>query len=120
MERMDRVNQQFKREISRIIHQDLADPRLGFVTIIRADVSRDLKNGKIYFTVLGDEQQAHEAQKGLDGARGMIRRLVGQRIKIRFTPEIAFVYDASAGFQSSIEQTIAEIKDGDTENHRCD
>ncbi len=110
MERMDRVNQQFKREVSQIIHRDLADPRLRFVTVTRADVSRDLQNAKIYFTALGDEQQVQEAQKGLESARGMIRRLIGQRIKMRYTPDIAFAYDKSVGFQSSIEETIAEIK----------
>lgn len=110
MERMDRVNQQFKREVSQIIHQDLADPRLRFVTVTRADVSRDLQNAKIYFTALGDEQQVQEAQKGLESARGMIRRLIGQRIKMRYTPDILFAYDKSAGFQSSIEETIAQIR----------
>ena len=117
MERMDRVNHQFKREVSQIIQRDLADPRLEFVTIIRADVGRDLKNAKVYFTVLGDEQQAHEAQKVLEGARGMIRRLIGQRIKMRYTPDIAFAYDKSVGFQSSVEETIAEIKNENAENH---
>lgn len=116
MERMDRVNQQFKREVSQIIHQDLADPRLRFVTVTRADVSRDLQNAKIYFTALGDEQQVQEAQKGLESARGMIRRLIGQRIKMRYTPDIAFAYDKSAGFQSSIEETIAQIRNDNAQS----
>ena len=62
MGRIDKVNQQVKREIGRIIQQELEDPRIQFVMITGADVSRDLRNGKIHFSVLGEESQVRAAR----------------------------------------------------------
>lgn len=120
MSRMDRVNQQIKREISLIIQQELADPRVEFVSITECDVSKDLRNAKIMFSVLGDQQRHEEAQKGLDGARGKIRRLVGQRMKIRYTPELSFHYDKTVEESARIDQTLKEIHDEYKQGHTDD
>ena len=116
MGRIDRINEQVKREIGRILQQELADPRLQFVTITEVDVSRDLRNAKIRFSVLGKEHEVHLAQKGLDGAKGMIRRLLGQSMNIRHTPELFFIYDQSIEMSARIEETLKEIHD-DYEKH---
>jgi ribosome-binding factor A len=108
---MERINQQVKREVGMIIHQELSDPRVQFVTITGADVSKDLRNGKISFSVLGDQNQVHAAQIGLDGAKGMIRKLLGQRMEIRNVPELFFVYDQSIEMSARIEETLKEIHD---------
>ena len=117
MGRIDRVNQQVKREIGRIIQQELGDPRVQFVTITDVDVSRDLRNAKIHFSVLGEQAQVQAAQKGLDGARGMIRKLLGQNMSIRHTPELFFIYDQSIEASIRIEETLKEIRDGHENNH---
>lgn len=111
MERIDRVNEQFKREIGQIVQKDLADPRLKFVTITAAEVSKDLQRAKVYFSVLGTAPAAEAAHRGLENASGMIRRLVGQRITMRYTPEIFFVYDKSVEMGARIEKTLKEIHD---------
>jgi len=117
MGRIDRVNQQVKREIGRIIQQELGDPRLQFVTITDVDVSRDLRNGKIRFSVLGEQAQVQAAQKGLDGARGMIRKLLGQSMKLRHIPELFFIFDQSIEMTIRIEKTLKEIRDDHEEHH---
>lgn len=114
MDRIDRVNAQIKKEISRIIHQELGDPRLQFVTILRVEVSRDLRTAKVYFSALGDHSAAQAAKKALESAAGTIRRYVGGNVKMRYTPEFHFIYDRSAEFSARVEQTLTEIHHDDT------
>lgn len=110
MSRIDRVNQTMKREIGRMIQRELKDPRLEFVTITRVDVSRDLHQARVYFSVLGDETRAEEARTGLNNARGMIRKLVGKNIRMRYTPDLEFIYDHSIEFSARIEKTLEELE----------
>ena len=117
MGRIDRVNQQVKREVGKIILRELSDPRLQFVTITEVDVSRDLRNARIRFSVLGGENEMHAAQQGLDGAKGMIRKLLGQSMSIRHTPELFFIYDQSIEMSVRIEETLKEIHDEHEERH---
>lgn len=121
MDRIDRVNEQIKREIGVIIQQELADPRLRFVTITNVDVSRDLRTAKVYFSALadrlpsgGENSAAQAAEKALESAAGTIRRHVGGHIKMRYTPEFHFIHDRSVEFSARVEQTLTEIHHDDT------
>jgi len=109
MGRIEKVNQQVKREIGRIIQQELGDPRLQFVIITEVDVSRDLRNARIRFSVLGNESQIQAAQQGLQGARGMIRKLLGKSMTIRHTPELFFIYDQAVEMSARIEESMKTI-----------
>jgi len=109
MDRMDKVNQLIKREVGKIVQMELQDPRIEFVTITNVDVSRDLRHARISFSVLGDEKQAERALRGLDNASRYIRKVIGQRITIRYTPEIQFVLDNSIRHSANIEKTFEEI-----------
>lgn len=111
MGRMEKVNQQVHREVSRILLQELSDPRLEFVTITSVDVSRDLRSARVRFSVLGDEKQAQDAQNGLNKARGAIRRCLGQRLTMRFTPDLTFFYDAGLQISENVNKTLKEIDD---------
>ena len=111
MARIERVNQQLKREISMILQRDLADPRFQFITITAVEVSKDLRYAKVHFSVLGNPQQVKSAQEGLDKAGRMIRRLVAQKVDIRYTPEFKFYYDKSLEMSSQIDKALQEIKD---------
>ncbi len=110
MGRIDKINQAVKEEVGNIIQKEVKDPRLEFVTITQVDVSRDLQHAKVYFTVLGNTDKIKEVQTGLDSARGFIRRLVGQRVRMRYTPEINFIFDQSVEYGMHIEETIERIK----------
>ncbi|MDP8212686.1 MAG: 30S ribosome-binding factor RbfA [Candidatus Zapsychrus exili] len=120
MGRMERVNQQVKREIGIIVQRELNDPRLQFVTITRADVSPDLHNARIYYSVLGDNQNVKEAGEGLNSARGMIKRLLSKAMKIRRTPDLSFLYDDTIECSVRIDKTIEEIRDEHKEDNPSD
>ena len=110
MGRIERINQAVKEEVSRIIQMEVKDPRLEFVTITHVEVSRDLQHAKVYFSVLGNSAKIEEAKQGLNSARGFVRKLIGQRIRMRYTPEIAFVFDRSIAYGMRIEETIERMK----------
>lgn len=117
MSRIDRVNQQVKREISLILQRDLSDPRLEFVTITAVGVSRDLRYAKVHFSVIGDSARVKEATQGLQAARGLIRKLIGQRLMMRHTPELNFIHDQSLEISAQIDGVLEEIKNESKENH---
>jgi ribosome-binding factor A len=109
--RHQKVVAALKREISNIIHDELKDSRLGFVTVMRVDLTPDLRYAKIYFSVLGQEKQQKKTQEALQSAKPFIRRLVGQRVKLRFVPEITFKLDRSTEYSIKIEQALDRIKE---------
>ncbi len=113
MGRKDRVAEAIKREVSQIIHDELKDPRLGFVTITGVEITADLRTAKIFFSVLGQEQEFKKTKGALESSSGFIRRLIGQRIKLRFTPEIIFRQDKSSEYSSRIQEVLNEIKELD-------
>lgn len=110
MDRMDKINALMKREISQIILQDMSDPRLTFVTITSVEVTRDLSLARVNFSVLGDDKHLAGVEQTLSGASGFIRRLVAERVRIRYIPEIEFVYDNSLEYGARIEQAIENLQ----------
>jgi ribosome-binding factor A len=111
MSRADRVAQALKKEISSIIHDELKDPRLGFITITDIELTQDLRYAKVFFSVLGKEQDYKKTKEALDSALGFIRRLIAQRIRLRFTPEISFKEDRSSEYSIRIQEVLEEIKE---------
>ena len=95
MDRMDKINQLFKREISNmILLGEIKDPRIHLVTITFADVSKDLSWAHVGFSVLSDDPRDIEnVLAGLKSASGAVRRLLGQRVTLRHIPQVKFVYD---------------------------
>ena len=110
MSRKDKVGEEIKREVSLIIQEELHDPRLGFTTITRVDLSSDLRFARIFFSVYGDAEQWKNTQVGLEHAAGFIRRLLGERLGLRFVPEIVFQSDHSSEYSILIEQQLQQIK----------
>lgn len=110
MGRMDRINQLIKREVGKIIQQDMQDPRFQFVSITQVRVSPDLKNACIGFSFLGDREQAQNVQDALERAAGLIRHLVSQKIELRHTPKIEFEYDPSLNYSAGVEEVLENIK----------
>lgn len=110
MARYEKVASAIKREVSNIIHDELDDPRIGFLTITRVELAADLRNAKIFFSVLGGDAQYKKSKEALDSALGFIRKLIGERIKLRFVPEIAFREDKSAEYSIKIQQALDEVK----------
>ena len=120
MSRTEKVGQEIKKEISTIIQNELSDPRLGFITIMGVEITKDLQIAKVYFSVMGTDQQKEKASQGLASAAGFIRRLIGERLKLRLTPEIVFKIDNSVSYSIDIAQKIERIKDELKKNNRTD
>lgn len=120
MPRHDKVAEVLKREVSNIIHDELKDPRLGFITITKVEMTRDLRYAKIFFSVLGKEGDYQKSREALDCASGFIRTLIAQRIRLRFAPEIVFKEDRSCEYSIKIQQVLDQIKelDGHRKNSR--
>jgi ribosome-binding factor A len=107
--RANRVGEQMKKELSDIIGRKIKDPRIGFVTVTDVQVSGDLQQAKVYISVLGDEEQRENTLKGLAKAKGFIRTEVGQRIRLRKTPEIIFEWDESMEYGNRINTILHQL-----------
>lgn len=95
MARIDKITNEVKREAANII-ASLKDPRIpDVVSVVSADVSRDLSYATIYVSMLGSNEQRAEALKGLNSAKSYVRRELGRRVKLRITPEVIFKLDDS-------------------------
>jgi ribosome-binding factor A len=91
--RIDRISEEVRREVDRIIREDLNDPRIsGTFSVTHADVTRDLRHAKIYVSVLEDDKR-EGMMAALKKAAGFIRRELGYRAQLRYTPELIFVRD---------------------------
>lgn len=113
--RANRVGEQMKKELGEIISRKLKDPRIGFVTVTDVQVTGDLQQATVFISVLGDEQQREDSLIGLTKATGFIRSEIGQRIRLRKTPEIFFEYDESIDYGNRIESLLNKIKAEDDE-----
>jgi len=111
MSRQERVEEAIKKEVSLIIHDELKDPRIGFVTITRVELSKDLRNAKIFYSVLGKDEDYRKTKIALDSALGFIRSLVAQRINLRFATELMFQEDRSTEYSVRIEEVLNKIKE---------
>ncbi|NQT90705.1 MAG: 30S ribosome-binding factor RbfA [Candidatus Omnitrophica bacterium] len=110
MSRMDKVQKEIRQQVSLIVQQELQDPRMGFITITRAEVTPDLRQARIFFTTFGIEDPIEDAADMLNRTSGVIRRLLGERIRMKFTPTIDFFYDESQRKCDKIEEIIERIK----------
>ncbi|TKC18699.1 30S ribosome-binding factor RbfA [Robertmurraya kyonggiensis] len=115
--RSNRVGEQMKKELGEIIGRKIKDPRIGFVTVTDVQVTGDLQQATVFISVLGDEEQRENTLKGLAKAKGFIRSEIGQRIRLRKTPEITFEFDESIDYGNRIDSLLYQIKE---ENHSKD
>jgi ribosome-binding factor A len=113
--RSTRVAEQMKKELGEIIARKLKDPRIGFVTVTDVEVTGDLQQATVYITVLGNNRKRSDTLKGLEQAKGFIRTEIGQRIRLRKTPELMFAFDVSAEYGSKIDTLLKQIKTEDIE-----
>ncbi len=107
--RSNRVGEQMKKELSDIIGRKLKDPRIGFVTVTDVAVTGDLQQATVYISVLGDDKQREDTLKGLEKAKGFMRSEIGQRIRLRKTPELFFEFDESIDYGNRIETLISQL-----------
>lgn len=108
--RLSRINDEIMKELSQIIRGELKDPRIGAMTsVIRAETTQDLKYCKVFVSVLGGAEEKENVMKGLKNAAGFMRRLIAQRINLRYTPELIFKLDESAEYAIRMDRLIDQI-----------
>ena len=105
-----------QREVSEMLVKSIKDPRIGFVTITRVAVSEDCRFAKVYYSVAGTLTERENSGKGLDSAKGYIRRELGHRLQLRYTPEIVFEFDPSIEYAIHMEEVIRNIHRGEEPN----
>lgn len=110
--RLKRLNHTYSEEISKILHDEMKDPDLNFVTITACDTTNDLSFAKVYYTVLEDSKKDVVAA-ALKKASPSIRSILSSRVNIRNTPELRFVYDDSIEYGHRIDEVIEKIKEKD-------
>ncbi|MFZ2937753.1 MAG: 30S ribosome-binding factor RbfA [Candidatus Omnitrophota bacterium] len=110
MARFEKVAEAIKKEVSNIILHELKDPRRGFVTITQVELTPDMRSAKIFYSVLGKEEDYARTKNALASATGFIRSLIAQRLELRFAPEIIFKEDRSQEYSVRIQEILEEIK----------
>jgi len=108
--RVEKVQEFIQQEVSKIILTEIKDPRIGFVTVTRVEVSNDLRYAKIYVSLMGTPEEKANTMAGLKSALGYIRSEIGKRIRLRFVPEISFYVDESLEHASRIQELLRTIK----------
>ena len=118
MERTDRVEEEIKKVVSVLIDRNLKDPRLnGLISVTKVTVSKDLKYCKIYVSMLGTKD-TKEAMDALESSSGLVRKEIGNKVRLYYTPEVKFELDTSMEYGAHIQNIINElgITHDDTEN----
>ena len=108
--RIEKLQELIKQEMSKMLLREIKDPRIGFVTVTDVEMTGDLREAKIYVSVMGDEKKVKDSLKGLQSALGFIRREIGKRIRLRFTPEISFALDTSLDYSEHIQKILLDIE----------
>ena len=109
--RTARISSEVKREVSKIIANDLNDPRLSMdamVSVTDVEVTNDLSYADVYISVLGDDKNKEDVMEALDQATGYIKILIGERMRLRTMPEFRFKFDESIERGAYMDKLIAE------------
>ena len=108
--RQEKVKEFLKIEVSEIIQREIRDPRLGFVTVTDAEVSKDLRHATVFISVLGDDEQRQDSLRILQKASGFIRGEFGRRATMKVIPEISFKIDSAVEQGSHIFELLQKVK----------
>ena len=111
--RPDRVGHLLQQELAGIFARGLKDPRIGLVTITGVKMSPDLREAWVYWTVHGDAAVRRETARGMEAARGWLRREVGATLGLRVVPELHFTYDEAIDRGDRVEQLLREVREQD-------
>ncbi len=108
--RQERLADQIRAEVAEIISLELKDPRIGFVTVTRVELTSDFHAARVWVSVLGDEEAQQGTLEGLLSAAGYLRREIGHRLRLRRVPELTFILDHGVQDALKIESLIEKIK----------
>lgn len=114
--RSGRINEEIKREISDIIQNNIRDPRVtAMVSVTKVDVTKDLRYAKVFVSIFGSDEAKTNTFNALKSSAGFIRKEIGHRVNLRFTPELTIELDTSIEHGMHIDALLHQIK-GNKEN----
>src|ERR1043165_7225958 len=113
--RKARLESLLHREIATCIQRELKDPRIGFITVTRVEMTADLHQVKAYYTVLGTPSERRQAAAALDQARGYVQRQYAPVVKTRLLPTLSFAYDDVENRRGSLDDLIRKARATDTD-----
>lgn len=117
--RINRISEEVKKVVSVLIMNDIKDPRVSTMTsVTEVQVTRDLRYANIYVSVLGDKKTAEETIKGLESAKGFIRKEIGRSVNLRVTPEPMFFLDTSIEYGAKISKMLFDLKKPDNKESK--
>lgn len=108
--RQQRVASVLKEELSRIIREEMNDPRVGFISITDVEVSADLHTAHVYVSVYGEPEEQKASIDALEHARGYLRSTLGKELNMRYTPELYFHLDRSIERGARVFELLKEIE----------
>jgi ribosome-binding factor A len=106
--RTERLGGQIRNEVARVIASELKDPRLGFITVTRVELTSDLRYARVFVGALGEEGDRGASLAVLRRAAGFVRREIGRRLRIRYAPEIDFRYDRGLEATDRVARVLSE------------
>ncbi len=112
--KIDRLNNLFLAELSKIIFKEIKNPVIKTVTLTAVEITNDLSFAKVYFTCMGEDKE--KVMEELESAKGFLRCKLANTIDIRHTPELIFSYDNSIEYGMNIEKIIEKIHEKDEDN----
>jgi len=117
--RQEKLGELFAEELSDLLRTRIKDPRVGFASITRVEVSGDLRHAKVYVSVMGSAEERKETMKGLHNAAGFLRHELASRVTLRYMPEIAFKLDTSIEEGARVLELIKQVSQEDQERSRA-
>jgi ribosome-binding factor A len=113
--RANRLAERISKIVAEMLERRIKDPRLGFVTVTEARLTPDLREAKVFYTVLGSPQEREETAAALRSATGVIRSEVGRLTGLKFTPTLEFITDALPESVRRIDDLVAAARQADEE-----
>ncbi|HEV2262294.1 MAG TPA: 30S ribosome-binding factor RbfA [Candidatus Rubrimentiphilum sp.] len=107
-QRMQRIDHEIQKILGTLISRDLKDPRLGFATVTRVEISQDMQHAKVFVSVIGDRHVARQTMDALKRASGFLRGELGHEINLRYTPALQFIEDRTTERAIAIAKTLRE------------
>ncbi|HHY75998.1 MAG TPA: 30S ribosome-binding factor RbfA [Firmicutes bacterium] len=109
-QRQERVAAVVREVVSDLLSTRIKDPRIGFTSVVKVEVTKDLSLAKVYVSVFGSQEDKERTMEGLTSAQGLIRSEVGKALGIRHTPEVQFVLDEGIEHSIRVSKLLDEIK----------
>jgi ribosome-binding factor A len=112
--RPSRVSEEFREILAEEIPR-LKDPRIGFVTVVGVRVTPDLRRARVIYTTMGDDRARRATAAALRSARGHLRKVIGDQVRMKVLPDLEFEEDESVETADRIEQLLQQVRPPDEE-----